>query len=172
MRLLCHLLMEKLRNFWQFSNHLGINKDARYHLRLYLADIGEKWGMIGKEIVRAESALPPLFLPCTLEWPKTPHWLGSKISIMYKDFVFIFLITKTNSTHFNWLQGSLYTCGRTLLSSHALITDILPISKLHSNITIHIFWTMKLFSRSTGLQMGNRQSSKSKTKMSGEDAFC
>ena len=30
--------------------------------------------IIGKETVRAESAPPPR----TLEWPKTPHWLGLK----------------------------------------------------------------------------------------------
>ena len=42
--LICHLLMEKLWNIGWFSNHLGTNKDASYHLRLCLADLGEKWG--------------------------------------------------------------------------------------------------------------------------------
>ena len=37
------------------------------------------------------------------------------------------------------LQGPPYILGRTLLISHALMTDILPISKLHSFATTQSF---------------------------------
>ena len=62
--------------------------------------------------------------------------------------------------------------GHSLLIPHALMIEILPISKLHSFATVQSFLLRYIrLSRSTGIEMGSHQSSKSKTRMSEEGAF-